>query len=418
VTRSLAVLLGGHVVAQVERTRGGALRLTYTGAGDGTPLSLSLPAGSRTHVGAPVTTFLDALLPENASVRDAIARAHAVDARDLLDLLAVVGKDCAGAVQLCLPGEVEQTLARRGLLVPCSDAEIERRMAAMTFNEDASWTMPEEHWSLGGTQGKIALRFEGDAWYVADGAEPTTHIIKPGIRRLRAQALIEHLSMRAAQYLGLDVAHTEYTSFKSENAIVVTRFDRYRDQEGTVRRSHQEDICQALGTSKKYQQFGGPCAANVVRLLRDTSRTAAQARDNVARFLDALTYNTLIGAPGAHGRNYAVLLNGEDVQFAPLYDVATGLAYGQQDSQGVASMSIGGAYAFAEMNAGSWRRLGGDVGVDGEDLLSRARELAMALPAAMENALDELADDSDAREVRDRLQGALERHTRRVVSEP
>lgn len=417
-TRSLAVLLGGHVVAQVERTRGGALRLTYTGAGDGTPLSLSLPAGSGTHVGAPVTTFLDALLPENESVRDAIARAHAVDARDPLDLLAVAGKDCAGAVQFCLPGEVEQTLARRGPLAPCSDAEVERRLASMTFNEDASWTMPEEHWSLGGTQGKIALRFEGGAWYVAEGAEPTTHIIKPGVRRLRAQALIEHLSMRAAKYLGLDVAHTEYTSFKSENAIVVTRFDRYRDQDGTVRRSHQEDICQALGTSKKYQEFGGPSAANVVRLLRDASKTAAQARENVARFLDALTYNTLIGAPDAHGRNYAVLLNGEDVKFAPLYDVATGLAYEQQESQRVASMSIGGTYAFAEMNAGSWRRLGGDVGVDGEELLGRARQLAAALPEAMGNVLDELGDDLDAREVRDRLQSALETHAKRVVSEP
>lgn len=416
--RELAVLLGGHAVAKVERTRAGALRLTYTGAGDGTPLSLSLPRGLTTHTGAPVDTFLDALLPENQGVRASIARTHREDERDLLGLLAAVGKDCAGAVQLCRPDEIAETLARSGDLVPYSDADIEMRLAAMGLSEDASWTMPDEHWSLGGTQGKIALRLRGGAWFGAEGAEPTTHILKPGVRGMRAQALIEHLSMRAAQLLNLDVAHTEYASFKSESAIVVTRFDRYTDENGTVHRSHQEDICQALGTSRKYEVYGGPSAADVVRLLRSASQTAAQARDNVRRFLDALTYNTLIGAPDAHGRNYALLLDGESVTLAPLYDVATGLAYESPEFQRVASMSIGGTFAFAEMSAASWRRLGDDVGVDGEEVLTRARKIAADLPAAMNEALDDLDGDPDVEEVRSRLQGALEAHTEKVVSEP
>lgn len=416
--RELAVLLGGHVVAKVERTRAGALRLTYTDAGDGTPLSLSLPRGVTTHTGAPVATFLDALLPENQGVRASIARVHGADENDLLDLLAAVGKDCAGAVQLCPPGEVAETLTRGVNLVPYSDTDIEIRLAALGFSEDASWTMPDEHWSLGGTQGKIALRLQGGSWYAAEGAEPTTHILKPGIRGMRAQALIEHLSMRTAKLLNLDVAHTEYTSFKSECAIVVTRFDRSTARNGTVHRRHQEDICQALGTSRKYEAYGGPSAADVVHLLRSASQTAAQARDNVSQFLDALTYNTLIGAPDAHGRNYAVLLDGENVTLAPLYDVATGLAYDNPESQRVASMSIGGTFAFAEMSAASWRKLGDDVGIDGEEVLTRARELAANLPAAMGEALGELDGDPDVEEVRHRLQGALEAHTKNVVSEP
>lgn len=412
------MLLGGHIVAKVERTRAGALRLTYTGAGDGTPLSLSIPRGVTTYTGASVATFLDALLPENRGVRASIARAHRADESDPLDLLAAVGKDCAGAVQLCPPDEIAETVTRGGNLVPYSDSDIEIRLAAMGFSEDASWTMPDEHWSLGGTQGKIALRFQGGSWYSSEGAEPTTHILKPGVRAMRAQALIEHLSMRTAKLLNLDAAHTEYTSFKSESAIVVTRFDRYTDKNGTVHRRHQEDICQALGTSKKYEVYGGPSAADVVRLLRSASQTAAQARDNVRRFLDALTYNTLIGAPDAHGRNYAVLLDGENVTLAPLYDVATGLAYDVPESQRVASMSIGGTFAFEEMSAQSWRRLGDDVGVDGEEVLTRARELATNLPTAMSEALDDLDGDPDVEEVRRRLQGPLEAHTEKVVSEP
>lgn len=76
VRRELAVLLGGQVVAGVVRTRAGVLRLTYTGDGDGTPLSLSLPPGERTHSGTPVHAFLDALLPENDRARVAIGRTH------------------------------------------------------------------------------------------------------------------------------------------------------------------------------------------------------------------------------------------------------------------------------------------------------------------------------------------------------
>lgn len=419
-TRELVVLLGGQVVATVVRTRSAVLRLMYTGDGDGdgTPLSLSLPPGVKTHTGTPVHTFLDALLPENDSVRSAIGRAHKADPGDLLALLAAVGKDCAGAVQLCPPGEVDETVARSGALEPCPDAEIEARLAALEFDEGASWTMPDEHWSLGGTQGKVALRRHNGAWFVAHGAEPTTHILKPGIRRLRAQALIEHVSMDAARILGLDVAGTDYTSFKSQDAIVVTRFDRYTDNEGTVHRRHQEDVCQALGTSAKYEEYGGPSAADVARVLWDMSPTAAKAKANVDRFLDGLIYNTVIGAPDAHSRNYAVLLQGDDVTFAPLYDVATGLAYDQPEERRVASMAIGDTFAFDGIDAAAWRRLAADVRVDGDELLFRAREIAGAAPAAMSRALDEFGGDPDAEQIRDRLQGPLEKHARRVVDEP
>lgn len=413
--RELAILLEGHVVATVVRTRAGALRLTYTGEGDGTPLSLSLPPGEVTHTGEPVETFLDALLPEDDTVRTAIGRAQGADPDDLLDLLATVGKDCAGAVQLCPPAEVEATQNRAGSLEPCSDADVEMRLDAMALDEGASWTMPGEHWSLGGTQAKFALRRHGDAWFVPRGAEPTTHILKPGVRRLRAQALVEHVSMRAGRLVGLDVARTDYASFRSRSALVVTRFDRFVDGAGTVQRHHQEDLCQALGTRAKYEEYGGPSAVDVVRLLREASPTAAAARANVSRFLDGLIFNTVIGAPDAHARNYAVLLRGEDVTVAPLYDVATGLVYDQPDEQRLASMRVGGTFAFMQMGSAAWRRLADDVQVDGDELLTRAREIAEQVPAAVSAALDELDGDPDAEDVRRRLEGPLDRHTRRVV---
>jgi serine/threonine-protein kinase HipA len=66
--------------------------------------------------------------------------------------------------------------------------------------------------------------------------------------------------MSAAVNLGVEAAHCEYTQFKSQDALVVTRFDREIGGD-EPRRLHQEDLCQALGVREKYEQYGGPSAA-------------------------------------------------------------------------------------------------------------------------------------------------------------
>ncbi|MCG2798168.1 MAG: type II toxin-antitoxin system HipA family toxin [Cellulomonas sp.] len=412
-TRHLVVLLGGRVVASLERTRAQVVRLTYESDPGRTPLSLSLPIATRTHAGAVVEQFLWGLLPDNDGALTGIERRYGADPRDPMSLLAAVGKDCAGAVQFCQEDEVASTLARAGAFEPCSDAQIEMRLAELTMDERASWSMPGEHWSLGGTQGKFALRRRRGRWYLAQGAEPTTHILKPGIRTLRSQALIEHVSMRAAALLGLTAAETAYTAFKSENALVVTRFDRALDSDGSVTRLHQEDLCQALGTSGRYEEYGGPSALDIITLLREQSATPAQASANVRQFVDGLVYNTVIGAPDAHARNYAVLLDGEDVRLAPLFDVATGLAYGTPGAR-TASMSIGGEFDLDLIDDDSWRRLAENVRLQADEVVDRVHELAAAVPGAFERALAEVTDTDAAREVEGRLMGSLRQHARRL----
>jgi serine/threonine-protein kinase HipA len=411
--RHLAVLLGGRHVADLTRTRARAVRLTYLEAAlgtGGTPLSLSLPLGDREHVGAPVERFLRGLVPENAGALAAIGRRHRIDPSDLLAVLAVIGKDCAGAVQLCREDEVEETIERPGSIEPFSDGEIEARLDALDTDENASWTMPGEHWSLGGTQQKLALHRRGDSWFLAHGARPTTHIIKPGIRRMAAQALVEHASMQVARRLGLDAAQTEYRSFKSRDALVVERFDRLRVGDQVVR-LHQEDLCQALGVEQKYQEYGGPSALDVVRLLRAAADTSAQARGNVARFVDALVLNTVIGAPDAHARNVAVLLAGDSVELAPMYDVATGFAYDTApENRRVLSMSVGGSYLVDEIDAEAWRRFAADAQVDGEALVERVAELSELAPPAFDEVLREAEGFEGAGSVRQRIGAGFAAH--------
>ncbi|WP_250444492.1 HipA domain-containing protein [Actinotalea sp. C106] len=416
----LAVILDGAVVAEVERTRAGAVRLVYRDGAGPTPLSLSMPVEVGIHTGRVVERYLQGLLPDSPGARAAIAREHGVSGDDPLSLLSAVGLDCAGAAQFCAPERVESALARAGHLEPVSDGEVEARLGALEMDEDAAWAMPGEHWSLGGAQAKFTLHRARDQWFVAHGAIPSTHIVKPGVRRVALQALVEHVSMRAAEFVGLDVARTDYTSFKSHDAIVITRFDRTVGAEGALLRLHQEDLCQATGTEAKYEEYGGLGAVDVTTALRDLSPTAARARQNVTAFVDALTFNTVIGAPDAHARNYAVLLDGADVRLAPMYDVASGAAYAPAPGRpAVASMSVGGELAFDQITSESWLRLGAEVGLDPQGVLDRARELAAVVPSAFERALDEAAEAGHgeaAAQLRDRLIGPLTARATGVVA--
>ena len=407
---ALVVILCGQPVGTVERTRAGAARLTFDSEPP-VPLSLSLPAEETVHTGDKVDRWLAALLPDNDDALAAVERLYGADRREPLSLLAAIGSDCAGAVQFCTPDEVDATIGREGRLEPAPDHAIEQRLGMLAIDRSASWVMPGEHWSLGGTQQKFTLRRRGDAWFFPGGAEASTHIVKPGIRNLHAQALTEHVSMAAAAAIGLDAAAVEFVSFGTEDALVVTRFDRSVDAGGLVSRLHQEDLCQALGNPQKYQEYGGPSAADIAQLLRDQSVTAAQARANVDRFVDGLILNTVIGAPDAHGRNYAVLLTADGPQVAPLFDVATGL--GHEAAPGrprLLSMSIGGTYRLDEVDAEAWKRFAGDIRVDEQRILARVQELAEALPGAVASALDELDAFDQAAGVRERLLPVLRSH--------
>jgi serine/threonine-protein kinase HipA len=413
--RQLAVILGGRVVAHVERTRAGVLRLTYEPDARGetdTPVSLSLLPTVGTFTGDSVDGFLWGLLPDNDRALTAIGSRYRADPRDPLSLLAAVGKDCAGAVQLCTPDEVDATIDRDGTLVPVTESDIEMRLAELRTDENAGWVMPGEHWSLGGSQQKFPLRRTGEGWFEAQGAAPTSHILKPGIDKLTAQALLEHVSMRAAAACGIDVAFTEYVEFKSEQAIVVTRFDRAPTPDGGLVRLHQEDMCQALGVTEKYEDRGGPTPTTIIRLLRAASRTAADERANVARFVDALVFNTVIATPDGHARNYAVLLDRDTVTLAPLFDVASGLAYDTRASDGrKLAMSVAGEFDPDAVTDDDWRRFADTNNLDATGVLDRVHRYADTIPDAMRAALAEVDDwNGTARALADRLLPAVDTH--------
>lgn len=390
-SEALAVVLYGVLTGHLHRSGANAdLSFGYTAeyAQSGqVALSIRLPIRPSAHSDRFTRPFLEGLLPENPATRRRWSRELGVDADDSFGLLARMGWDCPGAVQICPPAEVAELQNRAQETAPCDDDEIAARLRGLR-EDSASWSLPDEHWSLAGQQEKFALAWDGHRWCRALGAAATTHIIKPGIGPLHSQALVEHATMRAAAQLGVDVARTEFRYFHDESAVVVERFDRLR-RDRSVIRLHQEDFCQASGRlpDRKYEARGGPGLADLAGIVNRNSTDVASDRRRLADFL---IINYVAGAPDGHAKNVSLLLWPGCTAMAPLYDLASGFPYEGRDVERSVAISIGGERQYSRIFGRQWDRAAATLALPPELVRHRVRELSEGFPDAFADALAEV----------------------------
>ena len=325
----LSVWLYGARVAVIGRERD-RLRLTYseealTTYPLGTPLlSLSLPVSSRRYTHGVVRPFLDGLLPEGTS-RRAIAYDLHVNASDTYGLIRLLGRDCAGAMVIQPSGDLAPPLASTTTAEPLSTEDINelvRNLKSAPLGVGGRVRI-----SLAGVQDKLVLtRMRDGNWGRPVDATPSTHILKPEIAAFPDTVQNEAFCMRVAKHLGLDVASVDTTQIGGRTLLVVERYDRVIGADGTVRRIHQEDFCQATGVApeQKYQEDGGPSLSRIAGILRDLGPPGS-----LERLLEAVTLNVLIGNGDAHGKNFSLLhADHGALTLAPLYDLMCTLYYG------------------------------------------------------------------------------------------
>ncbi len=238
---TLAVLLEGKRIGNVERLASGAVRLRYDeGYPDdprATPLSVSMPSAEEMHGDSRVTPWLWGLLPDNADVLVRWGRDFGVSVASPFPLLGTqLGHDCAGAVQFCAPDVADDLVSRPGDITWLTEAEIASRLRTLRA-DSTSWLGPgfTGQFSLGAAQAETALHEAPDTsvadrdhggrgrWGVPSGSVPTTHILKPAVAGFEAQNINEHLCLAAARDLGLSATRTWIETFEDESAIVVER---------------------------------------------------------------------------------------------------------------------------------------------------------------------------------------------------
>ena len=405
---SLAVLLDGRHVADLVRGRGrlGA-RLLYRDDA-ARPLSLSLPLSRREHRADAVDPWLRGLLPDDPRVIRRWADDFDLPDSTPFSLLGtVVGHDCAGAVQFCDPDDIDRLLGRGGSVRWLSQHELDEVVRRL-HNDSTAW-LGDPAWlqfSLSGGETKTSLHHDGERWGRPTGTVPSTHILKPQLNKHDYADLPvnEHLCQTAARHLGLPAAATQVHRIGGVQTIVIKRYDRLR-RDGSVVRLHQEDLCQALGVEPrhKYQVKGGPSVAQVAKLLRSVSSSPSE---DIAAYRDALIFNWVIGGTDAHAKNYSLLLGADgDVRLAPLYDLASGLPYVEDENVPKISLAqrIGKNYTLRKSDRRSaWESTADALGLDRASTVERAEQIAGAVPEAFALAASSLPPEyRDLRTVTD-----------------
>jgi len=327
--RDLGVWLSGALVATIDQDRRGP-RLTYTPEairlhGLGTPLlSLSLPVRAERFTQGSVRPFLDGLLPEGEA-RRIIARDLKVDPDDTVELIALLGRECAGAL-IIQPLDDDRP---PGLTTSTAEPLADEELADLVANLRSAplGVGGRVLVSLAGVQEKLVLAQMVDGgWGRPVDGTPSTHILKPEIAAYPNTVENEAFCMRVAKHLGLEVAEVETIEVAGRKLLVVERFDRLVRPDGTVERIHQEDFCQATGMRpvNKYEEDGGPSLSRIAAIVASVAD-----RGSLERLFQSVLLNVVCGNGDAHAKNYSVQHGTAGaVRLSPLYDVMCTLAFG------------------------------------------------------------------------------------------
>jgi serine/threonine-protein kinase HipA len=396
--RVLDVWWDGRLIGQLAQNQHGELGFTYAAEwlhdDDAPALSASLPKRAEPFSRRECRPFFGGLLPEE-SQRDAAAQALGVSAGNDWALLDRLGGDVAGALQLVPHGQQPAAPDPGQRPIPLDEAGLIRVLDALPVRPLLAGETGLRL-SLAGAQSKLPVILIDGAVALPAPGQATTHILKPPIPRFSGTTENEALVMRLAAAIGLDVAVVEPRVVRDRPFLLVERYDRFRSEDGVVRRTHQEDFCQALGvpTETKYASEGGPTLKDCFALLR---RVVTRPAVDVLKLLDAVIFNLIVGNADAHGKNFSILYDRGGPRLAPLYDVMATVAYA--DLSPKLAMRIGKRATLGEMDTKGWSTFATDVGLGLPLIRRRVSEISQSVMviahdvagAVMRPGLDEAA---------------------------
>lgn len=400
--RILDVYVGSSKVGQYARAPSGATSFRYApdwlSSDRAFPISLSMPLSDRRWSGAGATSYFDGLLPDDRAVREKIAVREQAESAGIFDLLAVIGRDCVGALRFVHegldPGDPAKMEYR-----PISDDEIATRIASLATNPLGIYADQDDfRISIAGVQEKTAFLRVDEQWQLPLGPTPTSHIFKPAMKEGPNGADFsdtpwnEWLCLVLCRTLGLETASAEVQLFDGKPVIIVERFDRIW-QDGVLYRLPQEDLCQALGVPplRKYQSDGGPGIIDILALLNGA---VAPHEDRLA-FMKAQIVFWLLAAIDGHAKNFSLFLTPGGYKLTPLYDVMSAAPYPEFPVQKIKlAMAIGnkGCYRLNQIQLRHFYQTGQKAGLRAQEMDTLFSDLAVRMEDAITEAAARAAD--------------------------
>ena len=405
--RILEVWLLGQSVGQLIQADG-RLSFSYSPrwlqSPSAQPLSRSLPLRPETFDDKATRPFFAGLLPEGDK-RKLVAMALQVSPQNDYALLNGIGGECAGAVTLLEPGQQPTGLPSEQYVRWLDDGELiaildELPRRPMLAGKDGL------RLSLAGAQDKLPVVFVNGHIGLPKQNTPSSHILKPAISAVEGSVYNEGLCMALAMRLKLSVASTSIRRVADRVYLLVERYDRLRQPDGSLQRLHQEDFCQALGVAPeyKYQNEGGPDLTQCFELIRKATRPCAP---QVLRLLDYVIFNALIGNHDAHAKNFSLIYTRRGTVLAPLYDTLSTAVYANLTDK--MAMKIGSKYKFTEVQKQHWEQFAQAAGLSPVQVKKRILTLASLLPSEAVSLRHELTTQDLNHDILSEIVGIIER---------
>ncbi|TWC65099.1 type II toxin-antitoxin system HipA family toxin [Herbaspirillum sp. SJZ099] len=420
-TRALTLWMNGAFVGTWQLGHGGDV-LQYdeqwTRSGLGRPLSLSLPfrPGNPPHTGDVVRHYFDNLLPDSREIRERIARRYQAADTDAFGLLAEVGRDCVGALQI-LPADTANAPQLPVEAIHLTEQEIAELLRETLM--PAPLGLPEAEdfrISIAGAQEKTALLKYLDRWCMPHGPTPTTHIFKlplgaiGGLKLdMRDSVENEWLCAKILAAYGMPVAPCDILTFEDQKVLAVERFDRqwWMDPatgQWNLLRLPQEDMCQATGTPpwQKYESDHGPGMKEIMELLSGAIDPVTARRT----FFKAQVLFWMLWATDGHAKNFSIFLKPDGkYELTPLYDVLSvfpiigegpGKLSEHKAAMAMAVRSKNPHRKMREIQPRHWHGVGMHYGIvteDGDGPNAILKELADKTPDVISGVRKELPAD-------------------------
>ena len=405
--RILEVWLLGQSVGQLIQADG-RLSFSYSPrwlqSPSAQPLSRSLPLRPESFDDKATRPFFAGLLPEGDK-RKLVAMALQVSPQNDYALLNGIGGECAGAVTLLEPGQQPTGLPSEQYVRWLDDGELiaildELPRRPMLAGKDGL------RLSLAGAQDKLPVVFVNGHIGLPKQNTPSSHILKPAISAVEGSVYNEGFCMALAMRLKLSVASTSIRRVADRVYLLVERYDRLRQPDGSLQRLHQEDFCQALGVAPeyKYQNEGGPDLTQCFDLIRKATRPSAP---QVLRLLDYVIFNALIGNHDAHAKNFSLIYTRRGTVLAPLYDTLSTAVYANLTDK--MAMKIGSKYKFTEVQKQHWEQFAQAAGLSLVQVKKRIMTQASLLPSEAVSLRHELTTQDLNHDILSEIVGIIER---------
>ncbi len=365
------------------------------------PLSRQLPLQSAPFGDSAAKSFFANLLPEGA-IRIQVARQVGVSPENVFGLLEAIAGDCAGALSLANP---DSNCAAIGHYRPITADALALELANLPVHpflagEDGV------RLSLAGAQNKLPVYYDGNDYFIPEGINPSSHIIKTAIFQLENSVANEAFCMNLAARVGLPVPIAEVVTLGNEPAYMVERYDRKHTAIGIIERLHQEDFCQALGIAPeiKYEKEGGPGFQDCFQLVEEWS---SEPLLDIQLLLNWSLFNFIIGNADAHGKNLSFLYKDGIVRLAPFYDIISTAVYERINNK--FAMKMGGQSDPRYLQSSDLKHFAAEIGIDIRIVKSSLRQTAERVEVAAEILADEYRTVSGTAAIIDDIQRVISR---------